>query len=62
MPTIEEIKTAIESLEEKEYSRLRKWFSERDWEKWDKQIASDSATGKLDFLNLIFEIRSVFVA
>ena len=50
MSTVEEIKTAIELLEEKEYSRLRKWFSERDWDKWDNQIETDSSSGKLDFL------------
>lgn len=29
---------------------MRKWFSEKDWEKWDRQIEADSGTGKLDFL------------
>lgn len=50
MPTIEEIEAAIESLPKEEYGRLRDWFSERDWEKWDKQIESDSKSGELDFL------------
>ena len=30
--------------------RLRDWFAERDWERWDKQIEKDSEAGKLDFL------------
>lgn len=47
---VEEIQVAIESLPYQEYVRLRQWFSERDWEKWDKQIEADSASGKLDFL------------
>lgn len=50
MNTVEEIKKAIASLPEKEYVRLRKWFSEKDWEEWDKKIAKDSKAGKLDFL------------
>ncbi len=50
MPKVEEIESAIESLSEEEYVRLRKWFSERDWEKWDRQIEADSEAGKLDFL------------
>lgn len=50
MITAEEIKHAIESLPEIEYVKLRKWFSERDWDKWDKDIQRDSQSGKLDFL------------
>lgn len=50
MSTVEEILRSIESLAEEEYTRLREWFSERDWEKWDKQIEVDSESGKLDFL------------
>lgn len=30
--------------------RLHDWFSERDWEEWDREIERDSAAGKLDFL------------
>lgn len=50
MTKVEEILCSIESLSEEEYSRLREWFSERDWEKWDRQIEVDSESGKLDFL------------
>jgi hypothetical protein len=50
MSRIEEIQAAIESLPEDEYARLRRWFSEKDWDKWDKQIEADSESGKLDFL------------
>ncbi len=48
--TVERIKSAIVSLPEGEYSNLRKWFTERDWSLWDKQIVDDSNSGKLDFL------------
>jgi hypothetical protein len=50
MSTIEEIKAAIETLPEADYFRLRTWFSEQDWGKWDRQVEADSASGKLDFL------------
>ena len=50
MSKVERIKIEIESLPDKEYSKLRQWFSERDWEKWDRQIEEDSGSGKLDFL------------
>ena len=50
MSKVSEIKKAIESLPENDYTQLRLWFSEKDWEKWDKQIQADSEAGKLDFL------------
>ncbi len=50
MAKVEEIKTAIESLPEEEFIALREWFTEKDWEKWDRQIEMDSKSGKLDFL------------
>lgn len=50
MSKVEEIELAIESLSEEEYARFRRWFSERDWQKWDRKIEADFALGKLDFL------------
>jgi len=50
MPKIEEIEATIESLSDYEYARLREWFYERDWKKWDRQIEVDSESGNLDFL------------
>ncbi len=50
MEKVEDIQAAIESLPEDEYVRLRSLFSEKDWEKWDRQIEVDSESGKLDFL------------
>ncbi len=50
MSKVKEIKEAIESLPEQEYKELLRWFTEKDWEKWDLQIAEDSKSGKLDFL------------
>jgi len=50
MARVEELQTAIESLPEEEYRRLRAWFSEKDWGKWDRQLQIDSEKGALDFL------------
>ena len=50
MSKVNKIKADIEALAEEEYSQLRRWFSQRDWEKWDRQIQSDSESGKLGFL------------
>ena len=50
MSKVEQIKVAIENLPDKDFVKLRKWFSEKDWEKWDRQIEEDSKDGKLDFL------------
>ena len=50
MTKVEEIEMAVSALPEKEYAQFREWFFERDWEKWDRQIEADSASGKLDFL------------
>jgi len=48
--TVEKIKVAIQSLPKDEYRQLRDWFSQRDWELWDRKIENDSQQGKLDFL------------
>ncbi|MBI2908068.1 MAG: hypothetical protein HYX92_10490 [Chloroflexi bacterium] len=50
MSEVERIQAEIESLSDEEYSRLRRWFSEKDWEKWDSEIEADAKSGKLDFL------------
>ena len=48
--TVDKIKTAIEVIPEEDYTQLRQWFLESDWQKWDKQIEIDSESGKLNFL------------
>jgi len=50
MSKVKDIETAIASLPEEDYRQFRRWFLERDWEKWDRQIEEDSNAGKLDFL------------
>ena len=50
MSKLREIEMAIDALPDEEYSEFRRWFLERDWAKWDRQIEADSTSGKLDFL------------
>ena len=50
MTRVEEIQSAIVSLSPKEYARLQQWFTERNWERWDREIEEDAASGALDFL------------
>jgi len=50
MMKVEQLQTEIEALSEEDFARLRKWFAERDWEQWDRQLETDVAAGKLDFL------------
>lgn len=50
MTRLEEVEKVISSLSEKEYREFRRWFLERDWEKWDRQIQENSEAGRLDFL------------
>ena len=50
MSKIDELKAEIERLPSKEFAELFQWLSEKDWERWDKQIEADSQAGRLDFL------------
>lgn len=50
MSNVDKLKTEIEGLPQKEFAELVRWLSEKDWERWDKQIEADSVAGKLDFL------------
>jgi hypothetical protein len=50
MSKVEELKNQIEGLPEEEFAELYRWFSEKDWARWDSEIAADSEAGKLDFL------------
>jgi hypothetical protein len=50
MSTIEQIETAILTLAPDEFQRLRQWFSDVDYQRWDEQLERDVADGKLDAL------------
>lgn len=50
MTQLKELEMAIDSSPEEDCRRFRRWFMEKEWERWDGQIAEDSRAGKLDFL------------
>jgi hypothetical protein len=50
MSKMDSLKAEIESLPSEEFAEIFRWLSERDWERWDKEIAADSDAGRLDFL------------
>ena len=50
MANLEELERAIANLREEDYRQFRRWFLERDWERWNRQIIEDTRAGKLDFL------------
>jgi hypothetical protein len=50
MGSIDEIKSAIAHLPEKEFNSLVDWFQKFEEERWDKELENDIAQGKLDIL------------
>lgn len=50
MSKVDELKTEIERLPREEFTELVRRLSEKDWERWNKEIQADSEAGKLDFL------------
>ncbi|HTC62048.1 MAG TPA: hypothetical protein VK709_04340 [Candidatus Saccharimonadales bacterium] len=50
MSRIDELKAEIEHLSSHEIAEIYRWLSEKDWERWDKEIESDSQSSKIDFL------------
>ena len=50
MTRVEELEIAVDALTHEEYSRFRRWFLDRDWQQWDREIEEDAEAGRLDFL------------
>ena len=50
MSKVEQLEREVASLAPDDLAAFRAWFIEYDWEKWDRQIESDIAGGKLDGL------------
>lgn len=48
--SLEEIKKAVQSLDERQLAEFRIWFGDYDDDEWDRQMKSDAAAGKLDQL------------
>jgi hypothetical protein len=50
MSNVEELESKILELPKQDFALLRNWLFELDDSQWDKQIASDLKTGKLNHL------------
>lgn len=48
MSNLEQIEAAILSLSSNEFEKLRLWFLDLDYERWDEQIEQDIEDGKLE--------------
>ncbi|NJR62406.1 MAG: hypothetical protein HC769_28540 [Cyanobacteria bacterium CRU_2_1] len=48
MSNLEQIEAAILSLPSNEFEKLRLWFLDLDYERWDEQIEQDIEDGKLE--------------
>jgi len=47
---IEKIESEVMQLSAEELAAFRAWFSEYDFDAWDRQIEADARAGKLDQL------------
>ena len=50
MTSIAEIKQAILGLTEAEYTELRRWLTDQDWEQWEREFDEDEESGRADWL------------
>ncbi|WP_017297968.1 hypothetical protein [Nodosilinea nodulosa] len=50
MSNLEQIEAAIISLPSNDFEKLRVWFFDLDYERWDQQLERDIADGKLEAL------------
>ena len=50
MSTLEQIEAAILTLPSDEFQRLRQWFFDLDYQRWDEQLEQDVANGRLEAL------------
>jgi hypothetical protein len=50
MSKMDDLKAEIERLPREEFAEIYRWLSEKDWERWDKEIEADSQTGRINFL------------
>ncbi len=47
---VEQIENEILKLSEQDFSKLRNWLLDLDYQQWDKQLEQDIINGKLDDL------------
>ncbi|MGL5508394.1 MAG: hypothetical protein ACRC2J_16935 [Microcoleaceae cyanobacterium] len=48
--TIEQIENAILNLSEQDFTKLRNWLLDLDYQQWDEKLEKDIIDGKLDAL------------
>lgn len=48
MVRVKDIQKAIQNLKDEDFIEFREWFSEKDWEKWEKQIEVNTRSRKLN--------------
>jgi hypothetical protein len=41
MTLVEQLQKEIDMLSDEEFTQLRRWFAEKVWERWDRQIEAD---------------------
>ncbi len=50
MTGVTELQKAILDLSETEYTELRRWLRDQDWECWEREFDEDVRAGRLDAL------------
>lgn len=50
MSKLEQIEITVASLSDEELRDFANWFDDLRWQRWDRQIEEDTASGKLDIL------------
>ncbi len=50
MTGVTELQKAILDLSETEYTELRRWLRDQDWERWEREFDEDVRAGRFDVL------------
>lgn len=50
MSPLQKLRSEIALSGAADYGVLRRQFADRDWDKWDRELAQDAESGRLDFL------------
>ena len=50
MSNLEQIEAAILTLPSDDFEKLKKWFFDLDYQRWDRELEKDVAEGKLEAL------------
>ena len=48
--TVAELQEAILGLSEADYTELRRWLLDQDWDRWEREFDEDVQAGKLEAL------------